>query len=126
MESEKIGLNEQPTLLLIGNEPTLGYLLGRFAERCGYQLALNLEDSSVRKITAIKPAVIVFQSTEVLETNQTLVGDLMSLDFPIIVCSSVADETRARELGADYCLLHPLVFDDFQMALTNAAASKRA
>jgi hypothetical protein len=29
-------------------------------------------------------------------------------------------------LGADYCLLHPLTYDDFQTALMNASGSKRA
>ena len=120
-----MSLKERPTILLIGNDTTLSYLIGRFAERCGYQLAVNLENSSVREITAINPEVIVFPSTEILETTQALVGELTSLDFPIMVCSSIAEETKARELGADYCLLHPLTYDDFQTALTNAGASKR-
>lgn len=118
-------LKEQPAILLVGSDPTLSYLLGRFAERCGYQLAVNLESPSIREITAITPAAVVFPSTEILETSQALVAELASLDFPIIVCSSVAEETKARELGADYCLLHPLTCDDFQTALMNASASKR-
>jgi DNA-binding response OmpR family regulator len=117
-------LNEIPAILLIGNDTTLNYLLGRFAERCGYQLTAHLENSSVEEITVINPAVIVFPSIEILETFQALVVELTSLDFPIIVCSSVADEVRARELGADYCLLHPLTYDDFQTALTAAGVSK--
>ncbi len=119
-----MSLKERPTILVIGNDAALGYLLGRFAEHSGYRLAVNLDNSSLEQVVAVNPAVIVFPSTEILETFQTLVGELASLDFPIMVCSSVADETKARELGADYCLLHPLVYDDFQMALTSASASK--
>ena len=120
-----MSLNQQPAILLIGNDTTLNYLFGRFAERCGYQLTVNLENSSIKEITTINPAVIVFSSTEILETFQALVGELASLDFPIVVCSSVADEARARELGADYCLFHPLIYSDFQRALTTATTSKR-
>lgn len=117
-------LKEQRTILVIGNDAALGYLLGRFAERSGYKLAIHLDNSSIEQVTAVNPAVIVFPSTEILETSQTLVGELASLDFPILVCSSVADEAKARALGADYCLLHPLGYDDFQTALTSASASK--
>jgi hypothetical protein len=37
----------------------------------------------------------------------------------------VIEEARARELGADYCLLHPLTYDDFQKALLLVTASDR-
>ena len=39
---EKMSLNEQTTILLIGNDTTLNYLLGRFAERCGYRLSCQI------------------------------------------------------------------------------------
>lgn len=123
--NKESNLKEQPTILLIGNDATLSYLLGRFAERSGHSLKIHLENSSVEQVTAVNPAVIVFLSTEILETFQKLVVDLADLDFPIMVCSSVADEAKARELGADYYVLHPLVYDDFQTALMHAGASSK-
>jgi DNA-binding response OmpR family regulator len=123
---EKMSLNEQTTILLIGNDTALNYLFGRFAERCGYQLVVSLEKASAKEVTAVSPVMIVFPSLETLESFQSLVGELANLDFPIMVCSSVADEVRARELGADYCLTHPFSFDDFQATLTTVNASKRA
>lgn len=116
---------KKPTILLIGNDTALNYLLDRFAERSGYKLSVNLEKSLIKEINAINPAVVIFSSTEILETLQTLVEELANLDFPIMVCSSIADEAKARELGADYCLLHPLIYDDFQKALTTATTSKQ-
>jgi len=113
------------TILLIGSDAALGYLLNRYAERSGYQLVVNEKILSVTEITTINPAVIIFLSTELLETTQSLVRWLTGLDTPILVCSSVADEARSRELGADYCLLHPLIYDDFQAALTNLSTLKR-
>ena len=123
---KKTSLTKQPIILLIGSDTTLSYLLGRYAERCGCQLAVNPENLSVKEITVVNPVVIVFPSKEILETRQILVGELASLDFPIMVCSSIADEARARELGADYCLTHPITYDDFQTALMNASGSKHA
>jgi hypothetical protein len=125
LELEKTSLKEQLTILLIGNDTMLSYLLGRFCERSGHQLAINPENLSINEIMTINPAVIVFLSTEILETAQALVGELASFDFPIMVCSAVVDETKARKLGADYCLLHPITYDDFQKAMTNANISKR-
>ena len=36
----------------------------------------------------------------------------------------IVEKARAIELGADYCLLHPLTYDDFKTALVNATSSK--
>lgn len=120
-----MSLKESPTILLIGSNGTLVYLFQRYAERSGYQLKVNAEDLPSRDIAAINPAIIIFLSTELLARHQTFVMELMDLNAPIVVCSSASEEAKARELGADYCLLHPLTYDDFQTALVNAAASKR-
>jgi ActR/RegA family two-component response regulator len=117
--------NESSTILVIGKDTTLNYLLGRFAEHGGYQLKINSEHLSTHEIAAINPAVIIFLSTEQLARDQSLLTELASLDTPIVVCSSIAEKARAIELGADYCLLHPLTYDDFKTALVNATSSKR-
>jgi len=111
------------TILLIGSDTTLGYLLKRYAERSGYQYKVNGERVSSREVADINPAAIIFLSLELLARHQPFVTELTNLDAPIVVCSSVIEEARARELGADYCLLHPLTYDDFQTALANATAS---
>lgn len=113
------------TILLIGGDTTLNYLFGRFAEQSGYQLADNRADISVEDIETTKPAVIIFLSVEVLAKKQSLVAELASHDSPILVCSSITEEPRARELGVDYCLLHPLTYNDFQAALEIVTTSKR-
>ncbi len=115
--------NIQSTILLIGNDSSLSYLLGRFAERSGYMLTVSSDGLSIKEIELINPLAIIFTSVELLATRQIVV-ELSSLDTPIIVCLSVTEEAKARELGADYCLLHPLTYDDFQTALSNASTSK--
>ena len=118
-------LKAPPTVLLLGNDTTLSYLLGRFAERNGNQLAISSENLSIKQIELANPEVVIFTSMELLATNRALVEELSSLDILIMVCSSVAEEGRARDLGADHCLLHPLTYSDFQTAMALTSGSKR-
>jgi DNA-binding response OmpR family regulator len=119
-------LPTQPTILLIGKDPKLSYLLARFAEHSGYQWKLRADKVSTHDVSAIDPAAIIFLSIELLARDQTFITELANFDAPIMVCSSAVEEARARELGADYCLLHPLTYDGFQAALAHVTASKQA
>ncbi|MFZ6031146.1 MAG: hypothetical protein ACOYYS_25845 [Chloroflexota bacterium] len=105
-------------LLLIGNDTNLGYLLGRYAEQSQYELVVAPEAVAVQEIAAARPAAAIFLSMKLLEESQALVAALAGLEMPVLVCASIADETRARELGADFCLLHPLTLNGFESALT--------
>ncbi len=113
-----------PTILLIGDDTTLGYLLKRYAERGGYEFKISTKSVSSHEIADINPVVVIFLSMELLSRHQAFVKELTSLETPILVCTSAVEETRATELGADYCLLHPFTYDDFQAALANVMASK--
>jgi CheY-like chemotaxis protein len=63
---------------------------------------------------------------ENLEAAQELIADLANSDISILVCSSVSEQARASELGADHCLLHPVSYDGFLATLTAIAAPKSA
>lgn len=105
-------------ILMIGNDPALAYLLKRYAEQGGYRIATAQVVPSAAEACAIQPAAILFQSVEGLETSEALIRDMADCDVPVLVCSSVTDQARARELGADHCLLHPLTCDSVLAALT--------
>ena len=113
------------TLMLMGNDTELSYLLGRFAEQSKYELTIAPEKVSVQDVTIANPAAIIFSSVNRLDMAQALLAELTHLEVPIIVCSSVTDQVKARELGADFCLLHPITYDGFQSALTVVNAPKR-
>lgn len=98
-------------IILIGNDPTLDYLLSRFAARCGCRLSMLTDIPSSEEIQSKKPRLILFSSMENLEAAQTLVGKLAGGEIPLGVCAAVSDEARARELGADHCLVHPLTYE---------------
>ena len=109
----------QPVILLIGLDPSLVYLLGRFAERSGYRLITVGAGLSTAEVEALRPAAILFNSIQSLEAAQPLINALANGSIPLLVCTAAADQAQALELGVDACLLHPLTYDDF---LTTLAA----
>ena len=111
----------QPTILMIGNNTTLTYLISRYAERSGYNVYAVETAPSAAEVCDLQPAAVLFPSVENLEAAQALVADLSNYDVPLLVCSSAADEDWARELGADNCLLHPLMYENFLTALTTTS-----
>ena len=103
-------------ITLIGNDPSLAYLISRFAEKSGYQVTVQRGSLSIEEICTRKPCLVLFSSIENLESAQTLVNELADSEIPVAVCASMSDEARAHELGADHCLLHPLTYDGFLAA----------
>jgi len=107
-----------PTLLVIGNDAMLVYLLKRYAEKSGCQMLQRALAPTVAELRQLKPEAIIFSALELLQAAQSLVEDLSIHELLVLVCASVADEVRARELGADACLFHPLTYDNFCAALS--------
>ena len=105
------------TILLVGSDETLTYLLGRFAEKSNCMLAVRPSINSVQEITEINPKAIIFLSMEYLADTHAIMAELTGLETQIIVCSAIGEESRARAFGADHCLFHPITLDGFQAAL---------
>jgi len=105
------------TIVIISGNPSFNYLIQRYADRIGIPTTEVIPLESAETIVRLKPVAVIFPSVENLEGSQPLVTELTNADIPIIVCSSTADQNRTRELGADYCLLHPLDFDRFSAIL---------
>lgn len=115
---------KHPGIVVVGDDSGLQYLLGRFAEQIGYAVSVEKDSSSADTICQSEPVAVIFPSVEILEGVQALAAELTNCDIPIIVCSSVLDQAKTRQLGADYCLLHPLVFDSFSSTLLAIIASQ--
>ncbi len=115
----------QARILMLGNDSALAYLISRYARQSGYGVTTMQGVLQAEDVCALKPAAILFISVESLEAAQPLVAGLVNCDIPVLVCSSVADEARARELGADHCLLHPLTYDGFHNVLAAASTAGR-
>ena len=102
---------------MIGADTALAYLIGRYAEQGGYDIAAAQAIPSVADVLAFRPAAVLFPSIDDLTAAQLLVADLAGYEVPVLVCLSNHDQARAREMGADHCLLHPLTYDSFVAAL---------
>ncbi len=109
---------DKPSLLLIGDDPSLEYLLERYAYRGGYHLQSIHAIVPDVDLGQMKPKSIWFSSLDVLEAHQPQRDTILACDVPIVVCSSIADDARAMDLGADYLLLHPLTYDCFLRTLS--------
>ena len=107
-----------PVILLIGNDAALEYLIERYAERGGFAVLVHPIASAPPVGLEVKPAAVLFSSIENLEAAQSQIVLWTSAEIPLLVCSSVNDQLRAHELGADHCLVHPLTYEGFLTALT--------
>lgn len=110
-------MTDKPSILLIGNDPSLEYLLERYADRSGYRLKSVHSIASNADIFKMQPVSIWFSSLDMLEASQSQKDIILSCNVPIVVCSSIADDARAMDLGADYLLLHPLTYENFLSTL---------
>ena len=106
-----------PVILLLGQDVALTYLIERYAERSGYDVQVEPTVPSSAATSNLQLAAVLFSSIENLEAAQAQIADLSNHEVPLLVCSSVNDQTRAHELGVDYCLVHPLTYDSFLAAL---------
>ena len=109
-----------PIIFLIGTDATLQYLIERYAERGGYEVRLHPIVPAPLVGSDAKPAALLFSSIENLEAAQDRAAQLASAEIPLLVCASVNDQLRARELGVDHCLVHPLTYEGFLAALAAA------
>ena len=106
------------TILVIGNDQMLTYLLNRYVEQSDRQMVLREIAPEPAEIRRLQPAALIFASIERLQASLNLIDALSSLEIPLLVCVSLTDEARAYELGADACLLHPLTYENFWAALS--------
>ena len=118
---------KQPSILFIGKDPSLEYLLKRYARQSGHDIQSVQDVSPEVDLPDQHPVAVWFSSLEALETWQWLRAAIARQDIPIVVCSSVADEVRAGELGADYFFLHPLTYDSFltTLAVTDSSQTEK-
>jgi hypothetical protein len=112
-----------PTVFLIGTDAMLAYLLGRFTEQCNFRMVTLEAAPSVNDIVRDKAAAVIFATIGHLEADQDFVDAMSTHEIPVLVCTSLTDEARARELGADECLMHPLTYNEFCTTLSGIGSS---
>ena len=108
----------KPTILIIGNDERLAYLLNRYAEQGDLQISALRPALTAPDIENLYPDAVIFTALDHLQAAEHLIENLSTHEIMVLVCASVADELRARELGADACLYHPLTYGNFIAALS--------
>ncbi len=115
---------QKPVIVLFGGDASFNYLMERYADRIRVELNVATPATSVEAICQLRPQAVIFQSVQNLEASPEMVSGLANCDIPIIVCASEADQLRTRDLGADYFLIHPLVYDNFLAVLHSSISQK--
>jgi DNA-binding response OmpR family regulator len=110
--------SRSPVILLIGSDASLAYLIERYAERSGCEVRVHPNVPAPSAGPDVKPAAVLFSSIADLEAAQAQIVHLSSAEIPLLVCSSINDQARALELGADHCLVHPLTYAGFRATLS--------
>jgi len=92
----------QPTILLVGSDAALSYLIQRYARRSGFRVHVERTPTISAETSPLAPVptVVWFLSLESLAALRPRETGLVNDDTPLVVCSSVIDEARAREFGA--------------------------
>jgi CheY-like chemotaxis protein len=104
-------------ILLVGDDDALAYLIERYGEQSGFSVQIARTPPDAHDAPTPEPTVLWLSSLDVLAASRPRETGLIGDDAPVVVSSSVADDRRARELGADYAVLHPLTYPDFLAAL---------
>lgn len=106
-----------PTILLIGADDELAYLMRRYAGHGPDRVRIQPADPTPAELSPGGDAVLWFASVAGLADARPRERGLVSEDMAIIVSSSASDDRLAHELGADHCARQPLTLADFRAAL---------
>lgn len=117
---------KKSAIFMVGKDDRLEYLLQRYAEQIGRDILTMTALPPDHEIDHLQPAALIFSSMEHLQAAQPLAESLSTREIPLFVCAALSDEVRARELGADACLLHPLTYDNFRAALSKVGPATDA
>lgn len=121
-------MNEAPTILLIDDDPGFAYLVQRYAQTSGVRFVGAAElDDALTLARSLQPVLILIDLTlppiDGWQIVQALRAEQSTRAIPLAICSSVLDQARAWEEGADYCLPKPVMYSDFLAVLTRAGVS---
>ena len=120
--------NPAPVVLLIDDEQSLAYLIHRYGQASNCQVMnVQLLDEARAIIEHTPPALVVLhvapQRLDSWEAVRALKADPVTSGFPVVaVCAASTDAARVWEMGADYCLTKPVLYDDFRAVLVASGA----
>ncbi len=111
-------------VLLIGEDPEFVYLMQRYAETSGCLLLHTPSfDQAFSLARQEQPSLILmdltFPDSHHLQNLHSLKVDPATCHIPVFVCSTSETVLAESEEQADGCLLKPVMYQDFVMALVS-------
>jgi DNA-binding response OmpR family regulator len=110
-------------IMVVGGDTHFTYLMQRYVRTSAHQIIFaNLGEDVLARARCDKPTAIVLEvdppETIGWHTLQILKADQEVGKIPVIVCSWLDEEAHCRDLGADFYLHMPILYADFEAALT--------
>jgi CheY-like chemotaxis protein len=117
-------LHANKRIMIVGGNKQFMYIIQRFVRASAHQIIFaNLGEDILTRVQCEKPAAIVLEvdlpDTVGWHTLQSLKADPNTGRIPVIVCSWLDQEVRCLEHGADLYLRMPIMYTDFEVALTS-------
>lgn len=111
-----------PIIVLIDNDDSFIYLVGRYAEQCGFGFGhAPTIQAAHGLIGQLRPALVVFNQLLAASAEpgvlEALQAELADRDIPSAGFAQANNEPVRDQLGVDYELCLPLLYDDFCSAL---------
>jgi len=111
------------SILVIGDDSHFCYLMRRYVLKSNHQIVFSyLGEDALAIAEREKPIAIIMEvnpsGTVSWRLLQSLKSNLLTCKTPLILCSWQDQEKQSLEQGADAFLRMPILYDDFQAALT--------
>jgi len=110
-------------IMVIGGDSHFSYLMQRYVGSSAHQIVFaSLDENMVSQARCMQPAAIVLHvdppETKGWQTLQVLKTDQQVGKIPVIVCSWLDEGARSLQLGANFYLQMPILYADFEAALS--------
>ena len=127
--SQERTMDQTNKIMIVGRDSHFSYLMQRFVRTSAHQIIpVNLGDDVLASVRCEKPLAIVLEvdlpETAGWQTLRTLKSDPEVGKIPVIACSWQDESARGLAEGAAVYLRMPIVYSDFEAALTAILAKE--
>lgn len=123
-----MGQTGNSSIMVIGNNAHFCYLMQRYIRESMFQPLLStLGDEALDLAQQEKPAVIVLEVDHLGTISRHILRALKAKPetkhIPVVLCSWQDDGKFGLQEGASACLRMPILYEDFQIALSKTGVS---
>lgn len=110
-------------LMVVGDDTSFCYLMQRYAKKAACPIVLaHFAEDALNIALHETPGVVIVELDAPGDRGLAIVGTLkahpQTCDIPVILCSWTDEAAHGLDEGAALYLRKPILYDDFQAALT--------